>query len=78
MINNFEDTIALKEIRKFALTKEQYKSWEEFIIDNYETIYSNKDVHEVHHTPSSPYYIVSVFAYEQSGMQKFLENLLDR
>jgi hypothetical protein len=77
-MTNFEGTIAVKEIRKFPLNKEQYKSWEEFITDNYETIYSNKDIHEVQHTPSSPYYIVSVFAYEQSGMQKFLENLLDR
>ena len=66
----------MEEIRKFPLNKEQYKSWEEFITDNYETIYSNKDIHEVHHTPSSPYYIVSVFRNEQSGMQEFLENLL--
>ena len=76
MTNNFEATVATEDIRKFALTKEQYKSWEQFITDNYETIYSNKDIHEVHHTPNSPYYIVSVFKNEQSGMQNFLENLL--
>ena len=66
----------MEEIRKFPLIKEQYRLWEEFIKDNYETIYSNKDIHEVHHTPNSPYYIVSVFKNEQSGMQNFLENLL--
>ena len=76
MTNNFEATVATEDIRKFALTKEQYQSWEQFITDNYKTIYSNKDIHEVHHTPNSPYYIVSVFKNEQSGMQNFLENLL--
>ena len=76
MTNNFEATVATEDIRKFALTKEQYQSWEQFITDNYETIYSNKDIHEVHHTPNSPYYIVSGFKNEQSGMQNFLENLL--
>ena len=55
MTNNFEATVATEDIRKFALTKEQYQSWEQFITDNYETIYSNKDIHEVHHTPNSPY-----------------------
>ena len=76
MTNFGSGTISMEEIRKFPLTREQYQSWEQFIIDNYETIYSNKDIHEVHHTPSSPYYIVSVFRNEQSGMQEFLENLL--
>ena len=62
--------------RRFTLTKEQYKLWVEFVLNNYETIYSNKDIHEVHHTPSSHYYIVSVIRNEQSGMQEFLQNLL--
>ena len=66
----------IEEIRKFPLTREQYQSWEQFVTDNYETIYSNKDIHEVHHTSNSPVYIVSVFRNEQSGMQNFLENLL--
>tara|TARA_R100001082_G_C4363174_1_gene160397 strand:- start:548 stop:784 length:237 start_codon:yes stop_codon:yes gene_type:complete len=76
MTNNFEDAVAMEEIRKFALTKEQYQSWEQFITDNYKTIYSNKDMHEAYHTPNSPYYIVSVFKNEQSGMQDFLETLI--
>ena len=46
--------------RRFPLNKEQYKLWEQFVTDNYETIYSNKDTHEVRHTPHSPKYTVTV------------------
>ena len=34
MTNNFEATVATEDIRKFALTKEQYQSWEQFVTDN--------------------------------------------
>ena len=66
----------IEEIRKFPLPKDKFKLWEQFVIDNYETIYSNKDIHEVHHTSNSPVYIISVFRNEQSGMQEFLEDLI--
>ena len=76
MTNNFEGTTAIERKRRFPLTKEQYKLWEQFVTDNYETIYSNKDTHEVLHTPNSLKYTVTVERTEQSGMQEFLENLL--
>jgi len=66
----------MEEIRKFPLPKDKFRLWEEFIKDNYETIYSNKDTHEVLHTPNSLKYTVTVKRNEQSGMQEFLENLL--
>ena len=75
-MGNFEGTTAIERKRRFPLTKEQYTLWEQFVTDNYETIYSNKDTHEVRHTPHSPKYTVTVERTEQSGMQKFLENLL--
>ena len=75
-MTNFESPIAMERERSFPLTKEQYKLWEQFVTDNYETIYSNKDTHEVRHTPHSPKYTVTVERTEQSGMQNFLENLL--
>ena len=74
--NEIEVKIAMERKRRFPLTKEQYKLWEHFVTDNYETIYSNKDTHEVKHTPNSPRYTVTVERTEQSGMQNFLENLL--
>ena len=76
MTNNFESPITMERKKRFPLTKEQYKLWEQFVTDNYETIYSNKDTHEVKHTPNSPRYTVTVERTEQSGMQEFLENLL--
>ena len=76
MTNNFEGTIAMERKRRFPLTKEQYKLWEQFVTDNYETIYSNKDTHEVLHTPNSNSYTITVQRVEQSGMQKFLEDLI--
>ena len=75
-MGNFEGTTAIERKRRFPLTKEQYKLWEHFVTDNYETIYSNKDTHEVRHTPHSPKYTVTVERTEQSGMQNFLANLL--
>ena len=75
-MGNFEGTTAIENKRRFPLTKEQYTLWEQFVTDNYETIYSNKDTHEVLHTPNSPKYTVTVKRNEQSGMQEFLENLL--
>ena len=66
----------IEEIRKFPLPKDKFRLWEQFVTDNYETIYSNKDIHEVHHTSNSPVYIISVFRNEQSGMQEFLEDLI--
>jgi len=62
--------------RRFPLNKEQYKLWEQFVADNYETIYNNKDTHEVRHTPNSLVYAVTVSKNEQSGMQEFLEGLV--
>ena len=75
-MTNFESPIAMERERRFPLTKEQYKLWEQFVTNNYETIYSNKDTHEVLHTPNSSKYTVTVERNEQSGMQEFLENLL--
>ena len=69
MSNNFDG-------RRFPLTKDQYVLWEQFVTDNYETIYSNKDTHEVLHTPNSLVYTVTVSKNEQSGMQEFLESLI--
>ena len=66
----------MEEIRKFPLTKDKFRLWEEFIKDNYETIYSNKDTHEVRHTPHSFVYWITVERNEQSGMQEFLEDLI--
>ena len=76
MTNNFEGTTAIERQRRFPLTKDQYSLWEQFVTDNYGTIYSNKDTHEVLHIPNSPRYTVTVERTEQSGMQNFLENLL--
>ena len=76
MMNNFEGLIAMEQKRRFPLTKDQYKLWEQFLTDNYETIYSSKDTHEVLHTPNSPRYTVTVYRTEQSGMQEFLEDLI--
>jgi len=76
MTNNFKGTIAMEIKRRFTLNKEQYKEWENFVLDNYTDIYTNKDTHEILHTRNSPRYVVSVFRNETSGMQTFLENLL--
>ena len=76
MTNNFEGTTAIERQRRFPLTKDQYSLWEQFVTDNYGTIYSNKDTHEVLHAPHSRRYIVTVERTEHSGMQEFLENLL--
>ena len=76
MTNNFEGTIAMERKRRFPLTKDQYSLWEQFVTDNYETIYSNKDTHEVLHTSNSNRYTVTVLRTEQSGMQEFLEALI--
>ena len=73
MTHNFE---SLERKRRFPLTKDQYKLWEQFLTDNYETIYSSKDTHEVLHTPNSLVYTVTVLITEQSGMQEFLEALI--
>jgi|TARA_R110002167_G_scaffold278910_1_gene484765 hypothetical protein len=76
MTNNFEDATAMERKRRFSLTKEQYRLWEQFIVDNYQSIYENKDTHEVLHTPNSPGYTVTVLRTEQSDMQEFLEGLI--
>ena len=76
MTNNFESPIAMERKMRFPLTKEQYKLWEQFVTDNYEEIYSNKDIYEVLHTRNSPRYVVTVLTTEQSGMQEFLEGLV--
>jgi len=78
MTNDFEGTIAMERKSRFHTTKEQYKLWEQFLTDKYETIYSNKDTHEVLHTPNSPRYTVTVYRTEQSGMQEFLEDLINK
>ena len=65
--------------RRFPLNKEQYKLWEQFVTDNYETIYDNKDTYEVLHIPNSLIhncYTVTISKNEQSNMQKFLEDLI--
>ena len=69
MTHNFE---SLERKRRFPLTKDQYRLWEQFVTDNYQEIYENKDTHEVLHTPHSPRYTVTVLRTEQSGMQEFL------
>ena len=66
----------MKRKRRFSLTKEQYRLWEQFVVDNYQSIYENKDTHEVLHTPNSPGYTVTVLRTEQSDMQEFLEGLI--
>ena len=76
MTNNFGGVIAMERKRRFPLNQDKYKQWEQFVTDNYETIYSNKDTHEVLHIPNSPRYTVTVERTEQSGLQNFLENLL--
>ena len=76
MTNNFEDATAMERKRRFPLTKDQYRLWEQFVTDNYQEIYENKDTHEVLHTPNSPRYTVTVLRTEQSGMQEFLEALI--
>ena len=76
MTNFGSGTISMEEIRKFPLPKNKFRLWEQFVIDNYEEIYTNKDIHEVHHTPNSPVYTVTVLITEQSGMQEFLEGLV--
>jgi hypothetical protein len=76
MINNFEGLIAMERKRRFTLNEDQHKQWEQFVTDNYETIYSNKDTYEVLHTSHSVRYVVTVARTEQSGMQEFLEALI--
>ena len=74
--SNFGGTIVMEKRRRYTLNEDQYKEWEQFVLNSYEDIYTNKDTHEVLHTPNSPRYVVSVLRTEQSGMQNFLENLL--
>ena len=76
MTNNFESPIAMEKRRRYTLNEDQYKEWEQFVLNNYDDIYTNKDTHEVLHTPNSLKYTVTVKRNEQSGMQEFLENLL--
>jgi len=76
MTNNFESSIAMERKRRFTLNQDKYKQWEEFVANNYEEIYSNKDIYEVLHTRNSPNYVVTVLLTEQSGMQEFLEGLV--
>jgi len=76
MTNNFGDVIAMERKRRFTLNQDKYKQWEEFVANNYEEIYSNKDIYEVLHTRNSPNYVVTVLLTEQSGMQEFLEGLM--
>ena len=76
MTNNFGGVIAMERKRRFPLNQDKYKQWEQFVTDNYEEIYSNKDTYEVLHTRHSPRYVVTVLTTEQSGMQEFLEALI--
>ena len=76
MTNNYKGLIAMGRTSRFPLTKDQYRLWEEFVANNYEEIYSNKDTYEVLHTRNSPRYVVTVLTTEQSGMQEFLEGLV--
>ena len=76
MTNNFGGVIAMERKRRFPLNQDKYKQWEQFVTDNYEEIYSNKDIYEVLHTRNSPNYVVTVLLTEQSGMQEFLEGLV--
>ena len=66
----------LDENLNFRLTKNQFKEWDKFCLDNGQEMYKNKDTYSVVHSGTSGTYYLYINESEQSGMQNFLDNLL--
>ena len=60
----------------FKLTKDQFKEWDIFCIDNGEEMYKNKDTYAVVHSGASDTYNLYIDSSEQSGIINFLNKLL--
>ena len=66
----------INENLNFTLTKDQFKEWDKFCLDNGQEMYKNKDTYSVVHSGTSGTYYLYINESEQSGMQNFLDNLL--
>ena len=60
----------------FKLTKDQFRKWDVFCLENGSEMYENKDTYQVVHSLASDTYNIYVQKQEQSGMIDFLTKLL--
>jgi|TARA_R110000751_G_scaffold30068_2_gene77185 hypothetical protein len=61
----------------FELNKNQFKLWCDFCLDNTIEMYENKDAYMNVWDREKEKYLVYVQRYEQTGIKKFLEKVLD-
>ena len=61
----------------FELNKDQFKLWCDFCLDNTIEMYENKDAYMNVWDREKEKYLVYVQRYEQTGIKKFLEKVLD-
>ena len=61
----------------FELNKDQFKLWCDFCLDNTIEMYENKDSYMNVWDREKEKYLVYVQRYEQTGIKKFLEKVLD-
>ena len=61
----------------FELNKNQFKLWCDFCLDNTIEMYENKDSYMNVWDREKEKYLVYVQRYEQTGIKKFLEKVLD-
>ena len=61
----------------FELNKNQFKLWCDFCLDNTIEMYENKDSYMNVWDREKEKYLIYVQRYEQTGIKKFLEKVLD-
>lgn len=61
----------------YELNKNQFKLWCDFCLDNTKEMYENKDSYMNVWDRDKKKYLVYVQRYEQTGIKKFLEKVLD-
>jgi|TARA_R110002050_G_scaffold168510_1_gene299903 hypothetical protein len=61
----------------YELNKDQFKLWCDFCLDNTIEMYENKDSYMNVWDREKEKYLIYVQRYEQTGIKKFLEKVLD-
>tara|TARA_R110002020_G_scaffold34554_1_gene105018 strand:- start:331 stop:531 length:201 start_codon:yes stop_codon:yes gene_type:complete len=64
-------------MKTFILTQTQFNDWDNFCLDNGETMYKNGDAYMNEYDEDTKTFSVRVSQTEQSGIIKFLEKVLD-
>jgi len=64
-------------MQQFILTQTQFNQWDNFCLDNGETMYKNGDAYMNGYDEDTKTFSVRVSQTEQSGIIKFLEKVLD-